>query len=419
MSTSEHFDEAEPQSQDADGATPEGDYGGDTGELYDRTGPADSTDLGDDPTVEGDGIDAPDNEVFRPRRAPVVVERLGEPVSTRVGIIALSIAAAWVLVLGTVGVLSGQAPGVPSAIEHTASAEVAPHDSSQVTTARRGQVFRVETASQTGSGFLIEDDLVMTNAHVVTDEGAHGGKKVTVYDTSGRKLHGKVVMTDPAMDIALVQVPEQDAKPVTLVGSADAEAGQPVTLLGFPLGLDLSVSSGVVSAVDQSTDLKESAAQTSLLQVDAPVNPGNSGGAVFDSRGRVLGMITFRPDRTGSRPVQGVSFAVPSDDLQIALLQFQKYGDVRYGHLGVTIDSHSDTTDKGTLVSGVSGSSPARRAGIKEGDIIVSIDGQAATSYAVTSRLLHAHRPGDTVKITVLRDGKKVGLHATLGLLED
>lgn len=340
----------------------------------------------------------------------IVTEKLAPSVTAKGVGAAVGVVAAAVLAAGFIGGMTGSSPVAVTSDDLTESPAVDGEvEDGSVVDVAADAVFRVDSEGQTGSSFLIEPGLLATNAHVAVGEV---GETVGVTSASGEELEGEIVMVDEAKDISFVEIPEQDVDPLAVTSVANQQPGQRVTLAGYPIGLDMSISRGTAAAVDQVTSMRESPAQYALLQLDASVNPGSSGGPVLDDQGRVMGMVTFRPDTVGSRNVQGVSFAVPSNDLYIAHNQWLEHGDVQYGYLGVPMDT---TTQGGAEVTHVDSGSPADQAGFESGDVIVGVGDYETDSYVTVSRHLHTHRPGDTVDILVDRDGEQESISVTLG----
>lgn len=272
-------------------------------------------------------------------------------------------------------------------------------------------VWRVDSGTQSGSSFLISHNVLITNSHVVS--GAVGDT-VSVGRSGRQPIAGKILMVDSGLDLALISIPDQEnVTPLQFVSVAQQRVGQDIVVAGYPIGLNLSFNAGTVSALDQVTTMRESFAQSSLLQVDAAVNPGDSGGPVLDSSGNVMGVTTFRPDTSGSRAVQGIAFALPADDVLIALQQFKDHGNVRYGYLGVSFSGIAPEGG-GARVDNVVGGSPAGVAGLQPGDVITGIGGVETPGYPEISRELHKRRPGDRVSIAYSRNGVARSVEATL-----
>lgn len=364
---------------------------------------------GPDPEGDDDYDSAEAEEAVESPRT-IITEALAPRLSRR-AIMAVS-GVTVVLALGTglvAGATGNQSRSVEmSSLTSTSQSEVSPRDASGIAANAAQSVFRLQAGNQSGSGWLMEPDVLVTNAHVAVPKV---GEKLAVTAPSGEEFEGEVLMKDVDLDVALIQIPRQEAEPLSLVGVDEQKPGQPVVLAGYPLGLDLSVTSGIASAIDTVTNLRESPAQHSLLQIDAPVNPGSSGGPVLDSQGRVMGMATSRPDTVGDRPVQGVAFAVPANDIVVSLRQYNEHGDVNYGYLGVSLTDEAG----GATVDGVTAGSPAESVGLAEGDVITSVDGYPAESYTQVSRYLHMFRDGDEVKLGVKSGDKTKAVNVVLG----
>lgn len=278
----------------------------------------------------------------------------------------------------------------------------------------RDAVYRIAARGQTGTGMLIREDLVLTNFHVISDlmtAGATFKDPVSLTTVDGDPVEGHVVMSDPGLDVALIRIPPSRTEPLTLVGSDGVRAGDPVSVLGFPFGLSLSAGVGAVGAVDQATSLRASPLQSSLLQLSLSVNPGNSGGPVIDSKGQVLGMVTFRPDEVGGRAAQGMSFAVPAEDILISVAQWEEHGNVSYGLLGAALTQDTARPEVRSVTAG----GPAERGGLVEGDVVVAVNGTSTPTFAAVSRALHERRPGDKVDLMVMRRGEQTSVIVELG----
>jgi S1-C subfamily serine protease len=268
-----------------------------------------------------------------------------------------------------------------------------------------------------GTGFIWDaDGHVVTNNHVVM--GA-GGAKVRLND--GRDYDAKVVGASPAHDLAVLRIAVAERRPPALpIGtSADLKVGQKVFAIGNPFGLDWSLTTGVVSALDRSLPAEDGRTIIEhLIQTDAAINPGNSGGPLLDSSGRLIGINTaiFSP----SGAYAGVGFAVPVDTVNRVVPQLVAKGKYTRPVLGLEIDEQlsqqlaARSGTKGVAVVKVVSGSPAEAAGMRAGDVIAAIDGKPVTSAAQLVNRLDEHKVGDTVRLTVQRDGKPVELTATL-----
>lgn len=284
----------------------------------------------------------------------------------------------------------------------------------------------VDVPRGTGSGFVWDDrGHIVTNNHVIS--GASGAR---VRLADGRVLEAELVGTAPQHDIAVLRVDAgTDAPPPLPVGESDTlRVGQSVLAIGNPFGLDWTLTTGIVSALDREIPTRGGATIEGLIQTAAAINPGNSGGPLIDSAGRLIGVNTAIFSPSGSSA--GIGFAVPVDTVNRVVPQLIETGAYRPPVLGIR---HSDRINRlaamqgleGVLVLGVEPGSPAERAGLRAarqdasgrlvpGDIIVGIGGRDIAGSADLSDALDAYAPGDSITIRVLRDGATVDVPATL-----
>ena len=265
-----------------------------------------------------------------------------------------------------------------------------------------------------GSGFIISPDgYILTNAHVV-----NGATEVDVKLTDRREFKAKVVGTDTRTDIALLKI-GADKLPTLRIGDpSKVKVGQWVVAMGSPFGFDNSVTAGIVSA--KSRTLPDSG-YVPFIQTDVAVNPGNSGGPLFDLNGEVIGINSQIFSRTGG--YMGLSFAIPIDVAMRVEGQLQKYGKVTHGRLGVTIqevdqslaESFGLRKTEGALVASVEDGSPAARAGVKSGDVILAFDGKNVDSSSTLPLLVGEMKPGQIAKMKIWRDGSERTLSVTVG----
>jgi len=251
-----------------------------------------------------------------------------------------------------------------------------------------------------GSGIIIRaDGVILTNAHVVGD-----AQVVEVGLADGRRLEGRVLGGDPSVDVAVVRV-EAKGLPVAVLGDSDRlEVGQAAIAIGNPLGLDRTVTSGVVSAVNRDP---RGIGLDGLIQTDAAISPGNSGGPLLDSRGRVIGINTVVLRAPGS---EGLGFAIPIDLATDVAEQVLETGRVHRAFLGIALRDVEPQlarqfglpVDEGVIVAGVGRDTPAARAGVQPGLIITGIDGEKVTRSGDLRRALRAHDPGDRVTLHLL-----------------
>lgn len=275
-----------------------------------------------------------------------------------------------------------------------------------------------------GSGFFVRPGRILTSLHVVAPPGsavfalleskAEVGVQVRLAD--GRVRPGTVAAWDARSDLALVAVePVDGIGPLAFATSAEVEPGQPVVAIGSPFGLHFSVSEGVVSSARRNTRFRSDPLQSNLIQTDAAVNPGNSGGPLLDARARVVGVITLRPDTDGGRAVEGVSFAVPADLALATLSQLEIHGRARWARLGITGRSSSpDDAVDGMVIEEVAKGTGAAASGLRPGDIITNLAGRPVGGLEELVAELLSHRPGERIAVSVRRGAKTVAVRVLL-----
>ena len=276
-------------------------------------------------------------------------------------------------------------------------------------------------ATSMGSGFIIDKSgLIVTNNHVVD-----GATKIKVKLPDGRTFDATLVGTDPATDVALLRVKTDKPLPTVEFGNdRSLRVGDWVVAVGNPFGLSNTVTAGIVSSIGRDIGNAEQP-YTDFIQIDAPINRGNSGGPTFDLRGQVIGMNSMIFSPTGGSI--GIGFAIPSSTIKDVVAALQTHGHVARGWLGVQIQpvtpeiasSLGVTDPKGALVAQVVPDSPAARAGVRQGDVIVAINGkEIADAHDVTRRV--ASLPaGKAAAFTVLRDGQRQTVNVTIGAKKD
>ncbi|MCB0995703.1 MAG: trypsin-like peptidase domain-containing protein [Acidimicrobiales bacterium] len=298
------------------------------------------------------------------------------------------------------GAVSDSAAGVTPTSATTPSADVEPIAAAAAVIAP--SVVQLETSSGLGSGVVYDDGLVLTAAHVV-----EGARSVTVRFSDGSTVEGEVVGTHSATDIAVVRLPEGTPAVVATLAPGDAlQVGQTVVAVGSPFGLDQSVTSGIISAVDRTVD------GIPTVQTDAAINPGNSGGPLVDLEGRVVGINDSIYSQSGGN--EGVGFAIPSDLAAIVADQLAAGEPVRLAQLGVSTLAPTDGSG-GALVGEVVAGSAAEQSGIEVGDVITAIDGVAVADGGRLRSQVLTRQPGDEVQLTVQRGGEELTIDATLG----
>ena len=270
-----------------------------------------------------------------------------------------------------------------------------------------------------GSGFIISaDGYIMTNNHVVGD-----ADKVTVQLLDGREFDAKIVGTDPPTDVALIKIEADERFPYLPLGDSDRlEVGDWVLAFGNPFGLSHTLTAGIVSAKGRSgIGLND---YENFIQTDAAINPGNSGGPLVNLDGEVVGMNTAIFSRSGG--YMGIGFAIPINMAKSIREQLVKHGTVTRGRLGVYIqDLTKDLADSfdidqrsGILVAQVMEGSPAEKAGLKQGDVILELNGEKIDKVASFRNQIALTRPGTAVDLLVLRDGKKQKIEVTIGTMD-
>jgi len=264
-----------------------------------------------------------------------------------------------------------------------------------------------------GSGFIISaDGIILTNAHVVKD-----ANEVTVKLTDRREYRAKVLGSDAKTDVAVLKIEARNLPVVTLGNSKELRPGEWVLAIGSPFGFENTVTAGVVSAKGRS--LPDDSA-VPFIQTDVAVNPGNSGGPLFNGRGEVVGMNSQIYSRSGG--YQGVSFAIPIDVATRVKDQIVATGTVQHARLGVTVqevnqalaDSFKLDRPEGALVASVEKGSPAEKAGLQPGDVIRKANGQPIVASGDLPAMVSLSRPGERLQLEVWRQGRKVDLNAQL-----
>lgn len=261
----------------------------------------------------------------------------------------------------------------------------------------------------TGSGVIISDDgYIMTNNHVINN-----ASQVEVTLNDGRSYTAEVIGADPNTDLALLKVNEADLPFIPYGNSEELAVGEWVLAVGNPFNLTSTVTAGIVSAKGRNINiLQEEFAVESFIQTDAAVNPGNSGGALVNTRGELIGINTAIASQTGS--YSGYSFAVPVNIARKVVQDILDFGEVQRAFIGVSIrnidqtimEKESLSTTEGAFVNGLSEGGAAGEAGIKRGDVIISVEGKEVRNVPELQEKVSSYRPGDVIDVAVLRDGK-------------
>jgi len=282
----------------------------------------------------------------------------------------------------------------------------------------RGGPEREQEQQSVGSGFVISSDgYLITNAHVVD-----GADEVNVKLTDKREFKAKVVGVDKRTDIALLKIEAKDLPKVTIGDPDKLKVGEWVVAIGKPFGLENTMTAGIVSA--KGRDLPQENL-VPFIQTDAAVNPGNSGGPLFNLKGEVVGINSMIFSRTGG--YMGLSFAIPIDIAMNTVAQLKEKGKVTRGRIGVQITEVSKETAEsfglpkpaGALVNAVEKGGPAEKGGVEAGDIIVKVDGREVKTSSELPRIITVVKPGTKVTLTVWRKGAQRDIVVTVAEIKE
>ncbi len=291
-----------------------------------------------------------------------------------------------------------------------------------------------------GSGVILRSDgTIMTNNHVVA-EAAQGGQ-ISVKFSDGKQASATVLGTDPSTDLAVIKASGVSGlKPATFGSSDRLQVGDPVVAIGSPLGLEGSVTSGIVSALhrtlSEGSDQQQQQPQLpgqgipgqgqqqqggsngatigDAIQTDAAINPGNSGGPLVNSYGQVIGVNTAIATSGGGNGNIGVGFAIPIDTAKQVADQLIKSGKATHAYLGVTLSDAMGGGQSGALIASVQAGTPAASAGLKEGDIVTKVNGKTVDGADTLSAAIRGYQPGDKIALTYVRNGKTKTANITL-----
>ena len=267
-----------------------------------------------------------------------------------------------------------------------------------------------------GSGVIVQrDGTILTNYHVID-----GAEQIQVELTNHRVFKAKVVGSDPPSDLAVLKIDAKDLDALSLGNSDQVRVGDIALAIGNPLGLGQTVTAGIISAKGRATGLSDGSFED-FLQTDAPINQGNSGGALINTRGELIGINSQILSTSGGNI--GIGFAVPSNMAQNVLDQILEGGKVHRGQLGVSIQpmtpelaSKFGLSDvQGVLVNSVIPNGPAAKAGLRQGDVIVDFNGAAVTDGNTLRNHVASTAPGTKVNLGIFRDHQKQQIQVTLG----
>ncbi len=268
-----------------------------------------------------------------------------------------------------------------------------------------------------GSGVIIrKDGYILTNEHVIKE-----AETIKVQLNDKRTMDAELIGSDPLTDIALIKVDVDDLPVIQFGNSDDAQVGEWVLAVGSPLSLNSTVTAGIISAKGRQIGIiEDSYGVENFIQTDAVINPGNSGGALVNIKGELIGINTAIATKTGL--YQGYGFAVPVNIAKSVSESLMRYGQVVRGYIGVTIKDLDITFAKavglksadGVLVEDLTDNGAAKDAGLKEGDVLLQIDGRALTQRGDLQAYISTKLPGEKVKVLIFRDGKELTKDVTL-----
>jgi putative serine protease PepD len=268
-------------------------------------------------------------------------------------------------------------------------------------------VVEIQAGNASGTGFVIDSQgHIVTNEHVVSDN-----ETVEIRFADDGEEQGRVVATDPSTDIALIKVDlaGHDITPVDFGTSGAVEVGDPVYAIGNPFGLERTITAGIVSALDRDITAPNNFTINGVIQTDAPVNRGNSGGPLLDADGNVIGVVSQIQSETGGNV--GIGYAVPSDTVSKVVETLKTGGAIERGYLGVRLTE----TDDGVRLADVLPGEPAEKAGLENGDLVLEAGGQAVESSSDIQDAVSARKPGEKLEVKVRRGDAEQNLTVTLG----
>ena len=289
------------------------------------------------------------------------------------------------------------------------------------------------TGSDTGSGVVLRaDGYILTNNHVIASAvGGQGAVSVTFND--GSTASARIVGADQEDDLAVIKVAKTGLVPAALGSAAAMHVGDPVVAVGSPLGLQGTVTAGIVSALNRPVTTTDQNQQNPFgsappvtptvidaIQTDAAINPGNSGGALVNTAGQVIGINSAIASTGSGSGNIGVGFAIPIDQARSIAQQLIATGKASHPLLGVALANATDPAGNPLArVQALSSNGPAAKAGLRTGDVIVAVDGQKTPGAEAVIAAVRTHQPGDKVRVTVVRDGARLTMTVTLANASD
>jgi putative serine protease PepD len=377
--------------------------------------------------------EAAEEEAARRRAARAAAERDRDAAAARAGAsprgIALRTAAAIALAAGAVAagafaagaLINDEDPAAPQPLPAVAGKPVQPDkgqsQAGKIYAQASPAVVSVRTPSGSGTGFLVDGDgTLVTNAHVV----GNSDRVVVKFGPDGRSIDGEVTGTDASSDLAVVHIDPasapSNAKPLQFADSRQVRVGDKAVAIGNPFGLDRTATEGIVSGIGREIRAPNGFSIDQVIQTDAPVNPGNSGGPLLDETARVIGVNSQIATANGGGGNVGIGFAVPANTVREVVPRLKAGDRIARPWLGVeTSDPTNPSGPAGAEVQSVTQGGPAAAAGLEAGDVITEIDGQQVNDSSDVSRLINGKQPGDHIDLRVDRNGQDVRLGATLG----
>ncbi|HUK29608.1 MAG TPA: DegQ family serine endoprotease [Candidatus Acidoferrum sp.] len=271
-----------------------------------------------------------------------------------------------------------------------------------------------------GSGVIVnKDGYILTNNHVI-----EGATQISVELSDRRQFKAKVIGTDPQSDLAILKIDASNLPTLPLADSNKLQIGDYVLAIGDPFGIGETVTMGIVSAMGRTNvGIEGKGAYEDFIQTDAAINPGNSGGALIDAEGNLVGINTAIASSSGGN--EGIGFAIPIDMARSVMTQIVEHGKVSRGYLGVEIEQVTPALAKqfglanaeGALVADVTPDSPASKAGLRRGDVIIGLNGQTMADFSELRLRIAESAPNTTVNLKVVRDGKQIDISVMLGEL--
>lgn len=377
-------------------------------------------------------VEADEPEAERPRSAMLSLPEVlfGRRVKPRalalLGVVALLVGAVGGLVGWWVADTGNGLTGSATISEAEAATNRAPGSIADIAKRVSPAVLSIEVKSgqsgDVGSGVMIDPQgYIITNNHVVSLAATDPQTTITAVFSDGTRTTAKVVGTDPLTDLAVIKVNVKNPTVMQIGKSAQLEPGDPVIAVGSPLGLENSVTSGIVSAlhrpVTSQSDSGDAPVTYDAIQTDAPINRGNSGGALVDSTGALIGInSSIAPSGTdGNGGSIGIGFAIPSDQAMKIATALIKDGKVTHADIGINAASVSAETSEGAQAQNVAPGGPAANAGIKEGDTITRLAGRLIRNAPELTVAVREHNPGEVVAVQLIRAGALLTVDVTLG----